>query len=133
MYVGHRLNMQLDVQSLFGPYVYIAQMSSLVENPMHPPAFGLIYEGAIGEPGSQPHLDTSLQNVQYKNQTPSHPCPGGGGMYRGVWAWVGDVNLHHYCRKNGAERTSWVTKKTKRFLDCLLCNTFSVEGDWWEG
>ncbi len=70
-----------------------------------------------------------------KSQPPSHPLPGrgGGGVEVCGPAWAGDINLHHYCRKNGAERISLVTVKTNRFLDCLLCNTFSVEGDWREG
>jgi hypothetical protein len=55
---------------------------------------------------------------------------GGGG---GGGGGEEDIKVHHYCRKNGAERISWVTLKTNRFLDCLLCNTFSVEGDWREG
>jgi hypothetical protein len=40
----HGLNMELDLQSLFDSCV---QLYSLAETP----AFGLIYEGAIGQPG----------------------------------------------------------------------------------
>ncbi len=46
----HRLNRELDLQSLFG--LHGAQMYSSAErprNPHPPPAFGLIYEGAIGQ------------------------------------------------------------------------------------
>ncbi len=41
-----RLNINLDLQSLFG------LLSSLAETPQlpPPPAFGLVYEGAIGQP-----------------------------------------------------------------------------------
>jgi hypothetical protein len=51
--------MGLDLQSLFGLHVHLctAVRYSLAETSYpHPPAFGLIYEGAIG----QPRLTTSL-------------------------------------------------------------------------
>ncbi len=47
---NHRLNMELDLQSL------CTQLYSLAEAPQsplptpHPPAFGLVYKGAIGQP-----------------------------------------------------------------------------------
>jgi hypothetical protein len=42
--------MELDLQSLFGLHVY-RQLFSLAETPYPPPpAFELIYEGAIGQP-----------------------------------------------------------------------------------
>jgi hypothetical protein len=47
--IGHGLNMELDLQSLFGLHVH----SRLAETPQPtplPPAFGLIYEGAVGQP-----------------------------------------------------------------------------------
>ncbi len=49
------LNMELDLQSLFGLYVHTAWPYSLAETPQqppspHPPAFGVIYEGATGQP-----------------------------------------------------------------------------------
>jgi hypothetical protein len=40
----HSFNMELDLQSLFGLHVH-----SCTPQPP-PPAFGLIYEGAIGQP-----------------------------------------------------------------------------------
>jgi len=44
-----RLNMELDLLGIFGSCV---QLYSLAETPqLHPsPAFGLTYEGAIGQP-----------------------------------------------------------------------------------
>jgi hypothetical protein len=47
--------MELDLQSLFVLHVHCAQLFSLAETPQpppppHTPAFGLIYEGAIGQP-----------------------------------------------------------------------------------
>jgi hypothetical protein len=46
-----RLHMELDLQSLFGLHVHCAQLYSLdlATRPL-PPAFGLIFEGAIGQP-----------------------------------------------------------------------------------
>jgi hypothetical protein len=46
MTCGHRLNMELDLQSLFG--LLCTDVYSLAETPQLPlpPAFGLIYEGA---------------------------------------------------------------------------------------
>ncbi len=49
---NHRLNMEVDLQSLFGLRVtWCAQLYSLVETPQPPylPALGLVYEGAIGQ------------------------------------------------------------------------------------
>ncbi len=47
---GHRLNMELDLQSLFG--LLCTAVLRLAETPQLPlpPAFGLIYEAAIGQP-----------------------------------------------------------------------------------
>ncbi len=44
--------MELDLQSLFGLHGHTAQLFSLTEapQPSPPPAFGLIYEAAIGQP-----------------------------------------------------------------------------------
>jgi hypothetical protein len=44
-----RLNMELDPQSLFGLHVYSCPHWLRPRNPP-PPPFGLIYEGAIGQP-----------------------------------------------------------------------------------
>ncbi len=42
MYSGHRLNMELDLQSLFG--LHVLHLYSLAETPQTlPPPFGLIY------------------------------------------------------------------------------------------
>jgi hypothetical protein len=41
--------MELDLQSLFGLHVH-AQLYSLDVTPQAPPAFGRIYEDAIGQP-----------------------------------------------------------------------------------
>jgi hypothetical protein len=48
MRCGHRLNMELDLQSLLGLHVHCAQLYSLAMTPQLPlpPAFGLICEGA---------------------------------------------------------------------------------------
>jgi hypothetical protein len=49
-----RLNMALDLQSLFGLHVHCAQLYSLAETPQPAPpptpSFGLKFEGAIGQP-----------------------------------------------------------------------------------
>jgi hypothetical protein len=46
------LNMELDLQRLFGLHVYSCTV--LIgwdpETPPLPPGFGLVYEGAIGQP-----------------------------------------------------------------------------------
>ena len=49
---NRRLNMELDFQSLFGSmYECTHWLRSRAETPkLHPPAFGLTYEGAIGQP-----------------------------------------------------------------------------------
>ncbi len=52
--VAHRLNMEVDLQSLFGLCVtWCAQLYSLAEttvhNPLPPPALGHVYDGAIGQ------------------------------------------------------------------------------------
>jgi hypothetical protein len=43
----HKLNMELDLQSLFG-LLCTAILRPRISPP--PPVFGLIYEGAIGQP-----------------------------------------------------------------------------------
>jgi hypothetical protein len=48
-YANHRLSMQLDLQSLFGLHVHSCIHCLRPRNPL-PPAFGLKYEGAIGQP-----------------------------------------------------------------------------------
>jgi hypothetical protein len=45
----HRLNRELDLQSLLGLHVHSCTHWLIPHNP-HPPAFGLIYEGGIGQP-----------------------------------------------------------------------------------
>jgi hypothetical protein len=42
--------MELDLQSLFGLHVHSCTHWLRPRNPLHHPAFGLIYEGAIGQP-----------------------------------------------------------------------------------
>jgi hypothetical protein len=51
----HRLNRELDLQSIFGLYVHCAELYS-TPSPIIPPAFGLIYEGAIGQPRYRRHF-----------------------------------------------------------------------------
>jgi hypothetical protein len=49
----HRLHMELDLQSLFGLLCTATAACShwlRARNSHIPPAFGLIYEGAIGQP-----------------------------------------------------------------------------------
>ncbi len=46
----HSLNMELDLQSLFGLHVHSCIHWLRPRNLPPPPAFGLIYEGAIGQP-----------------------------------------------------------------------------------
>jgi hypothetical protein len=62
----HRLNMKLDLQSLFGLHVHSCTLWLRPRNPL-PLAFGLIYEGAIGQPDRR-HLSVTpwgsgLQNI----------------------------------------------------------------------
>ncbi len=47
----HRLNMEVDLQSLFGLHVHSCTVLIGLDpaTPPLPPAFGLIYEGAIGQ------------------------------------------------------------------------------------
>jgi hypothetical protein len=47
----HSLNIEVDLQSLFGLHVtWCAQLYSLAETQqLPPPAVGLVYEGAIGQ------------------------------------------------------------------------------------
>ncbi len=52
MHCKHKLNMEVDLQSLFGLRVpWCAKLYSLAEprNSPPPPAFGLVFEGAIGQ------------------------------------------------------------------------------------
>jgi hypothetical protein len=49
----HMLNMELDLQSLFGFQCTVQLYPTIWLRPRNshpPPAFGLIYEGAIGQP-----------------------------------------------------------------------------------
>ncbi len=47
----HRLNMKLNIQSLFGLLCTAARIGwDPATPPLPPPAFGLIYEDAIGQP-----------------------------------------------------------------------------------
>jgi hypothetical protein len=46
----HRFNMELDLQSLFGLHVHSCTHWLRPRYAPLPPAFGLIYEGAIGQP-----------------------------------------------------------------------------------
>ncbi len=48
--ITHRSNIQLDHQSLFGLHVYSCTTTTDWLRPPPPHAFGLIYEGAIGQP-----------------------------------------------------------------------------------
>ncbi len=47
--MGHRLNMGLDLRSLFGLHVHSCTHWLRPRNSPPPPSFGLIYEGAIGQ------------------------------------------------------------------------------------
>jgi hypothetical protein len=48
---SHRLYMELDLQSLFGLHVHKVLIGRDPATPPHiPPAYGLIYEGAMGQP-----------------------------------------------------------------------------------
>ncbi len=54
---NHKLVMELDLQSLFGLQMHSCTVYTLAETPQAAttlpppfPAFGLIYEGAIGQP-----------------------------------------------------------------------------------
>ncbi len=48
---NHRLNMMLDLQSYLGSMCYcIHSLRPGNPPPLHPPAFGLIYRGVIGQP-----------------------------------------------------------------------------------
>jgi hypothetical protein len=48
--IEHRLNVELDLQSLFGLHVLVQSCIHWLRPWTPPPAFGLIYEGAIGQP-----------------------------------------------------------------------------------
>ncbi len=58
--------MQLDLQSLFGLHVHSCTHWLRPRNPPPPPAFGLIYEGAIG----QPRQTTSLYDPLFYPKCP---------------------------------------------------------------
>ncbi len=47
---GNSFNIELYLQSLFGLHVHSGTHLLRSRKPTHPPAFGLIYEGAIGLP-----------------------------------------------------------------------------------
>jgi hypothetical protein len=61
--------MALDLKSLFGLHVQCAQLYSLAETtqrnprPPPPPPFGLIYEGAIGQPRQTTSLCDPLREA----------------------------------------------------------------------
>jgi hypothetical protein len=59
----HRLNMELDLQSLFGLQVHSCTHWLRPSNPSPPPAFGLTYEGAIGQPRWTASLGEPLLTV----------------------------------------------------------------------
>ncbi len=60
---NHRLNMELDLHSLFGAPVYSRTQWLRPASPSLPPHFvGLIYEGTIG----QPRQTTSLCYALWK-------------------------------------------------------------------
>jgi hypothetical protein len=62
VYTRHRLNMELDLQSLFGLHVHSCTRWLRPRNPSpHPSAFGLIYEGAIGQPRQKATLCDPLK------------------------------------------------------------------------
>jgi len=48
--LAHRLNMEVDLQSLFGLHVHSCTHWLRPRNSTHPPALELVYEGAIGQP-----------------------------------------------------------------------------------
>ncbi len=52
----HRLNMELDLQSLFGLLCTAVHIGWDPASPPHPSAFGLIHEGAIGQLRYRRHL-----------------------------------------------------------------------------
>jgi hypothetical protein len=73
-WLEHRLNMELDLQNLFGLHVHNCTHWLRPRNPL-PPAFGLIYEGTIG----QPRQTTSLCDPWVRasdRQCLSRNCPG---------------------------------------------------------
>jgi hypothetical protein len=49
MLSAHRLNIELDLQRLFGIHVYSCTHWLRPRNSPPPPSFGLIYESAIGQ------------------------------------------------------------------------------------
>ncbi len=53
---NHGLQMELDLQSLFGLHVHSCTHWLRPRTPIHPPPFGLIYEGAIGQPRQKTSL-----------------------------------------------------------------------------
>jgi hypothetical protein len=77
--IGQRLNIELDLQSLFGLHVQL-YTASLAERPQSPPpAFGLENEGAIGR--------TSTDNISLLTNSAlvyEPRCVGGGGELRGL-------------------------------------------------
>jgi hypothetical protein len=62
--VTHRLNMELDLQSLFGLHVHSCTHQLRTRNPP-PPSFGLIYERAIGQPRCRRHLFVTPLSESY--------------------------------------------------------------------
>ncbi len=70
---NHRLNMELDLQSLFG-LLCTVQLYSLAETPP-PPSFGLIYECTIGQPRQTASLCNPLCTVQRLAEVQSIKTP----------------------------------------------------------
>jgi hypothetical protein len=60
--VTYRLNIELDLRSLFGLHVHSCTHWLRARN-LPPPAFGLKYEGAIGEPRKTTSLCDPLESV----------------------------------------------------------------------
>ncbi len=58
--------MELDLQSLFGLHVHVHSCSHRLRPRNPPPAFGLIYEGAIGQPRQTTSLCDPLLNTNGK-------------------------------------------------------------------
>jgi len=83
--------MELDL-IIFGLHVHCTRLYSLAEtpNPLHPPAFGLIYEGAIGQPRKTTSLCDPLLKPVNNNQLLKHvgSC---------IFIVVYDDKFMHYC------------------------------------
>jgi hypothetical protein len=78
----HRLNMELDLQSLFGLHVHSCPHWLRHRHSHHPPAFGLIYEGAIGQPRQTTSLFDPLVTKDRNGRWPKR-WAGWGCCYQG--------------------------------------------------